>query len=206
MSLTVAAAACGTGGLPSDSANVSRGKDLFTSAEAQCGACHALADAGTKGTRGPNLDEAFAGPRDDGFEDSSIAALVLSQIRYPTEGSGMPANLVTGEDADDVAAYVADVAGVPEKMKAAAGGGGSGEELFTSLGCKSCHSLEGAKGTGPPLNGLKKSDAYLLESILKPDAKIAPGYQPGIMSSAVAPGSIGEADAKKLVDFIKAQK
>ena len=184
--------------------NVARGKQLFTSAEGRCGACHALADAGSTATVGPNLDHAFAGPREEGFEESSIRTIVFNQILYPTEGSGMPAELVKGEDAEAVAAYVASVAGDPEIMRAARGGG-TGESIFNGR-CQSCHSLEGAKGTGPPLNGLKKPDAYIIESIRDPDAKIAPGYQPGIMAAAVPKGSVSEEDAQKLLEFIKAAK
>ena len=203
VALTVLAAGCGSEGIP-ESGSTARGKEVFSSAEGQCSSCHALADAGSTATVGPNLDEAFAGPREEGFKESTIRAIVFDQIYYPTAGSGMPAKLVTGEDAEAVAAYVADVAGDPEKMKAAQGGG-TGESIFEAR-CQSCHSLEGAKGTGPPLNGTKRDDAYLLESIVEPDAKIAPGYQPGIMSRAVPPGSVSEQDAKKLVAFIKTKK
>jgi mono/diheme cytochrome c family protein len=213
--IAFAAAGCGTGGLP-ENADESRGKDLFISAEGRCGSCHTLADAGARGTVGPNLDEAFAGPRDQGFEESTIAAIVLDQIRFPTQGSEMPADLVTGDDAEAVAAYVASVAG-----KEVEGGpaGGTGEALFAQLGCQSCHSLEGAKGTGPPLNGIAgkprkladgktavANDAYLIESIRDPDAKIMQGYQPGVMTAVVRKNQVAEADARKLVQFIKSKK
>jgi mono/diheme cytochrome c family protein len=204
VALVVLTGGCGAEGVP-DEGNVSRGKQLFSSAEGRCSACHALADAGSTATVGPNLDHAFARPRQEGFEESTIRALVFDQILYPTEGSGMPAKLVTGDDAEAVAAYVASVAGDPEIMRRAAEGGGTGEQIFEAR-CQSCHSLDGARGTGPPLNGLKKPDAYILESILDPDAKIAPGYTRGVMSAAVPKGSVSEADAKKLVDFIKSQK
>ena len=203
VALVVLTTGCGTEGV-AEEGNTSRGKQLFTSAEGQCSACHALADAGSTATVGPNLDEAFAGPRSEGFEDSSIRTVVFNQILYPTEGSGMPAELVTGDDAEAVASYVASVAGVPEIMRAARGGG-SAEEIFNAR-CASCHSLEGKKGTGPHLNGLAKPDAYILQSIRDPDAQIAPGFQPGIMSAAIPKGSVSEADAKKLVAFIKTHK
>jgi mono/diheme cytochrome c family protein len=203
VALVVLVGGCGSEGVPEEG-SVARGKEVFTSAEGRCSSCHALADAGSAATIGPNLDEAFAGPREEGFEESTIRAIVFDQVLYPTEGSGMPAKLVTGTDAEAVAAYVADVAGDPEKMKAARGGG-TGESIFEAR-CQSCHSLEGAKGTGPPLNGLKKPDAYILESILDPDAKIAPGYQPGVMSAAIPKGSVSEEDARKLVTFIKSKK
>jgi mono/diheme cytochrome c family protein len=203
VALVVLVGGCGSEGVPEEG-SVARGKEVFTSAEGRCSSCHALADAGSAATIGPNLDEAFAGPREEGFKESTIRAIVFDQVLYPTEGSGMPAKLVTGTDAEAVAAYVADVAGDPEKMKAARGGG-TGESIFEAR-CQSCHSLEGAKGTGPPLNGLKRPDAYILESILDPDAKIAPGYQPGVMSAAIPKGSVSEEDARKLVTFIKSKK
>lgn len=164
VTLTAFAAACGTEGLPSESASSSRGKELFTSPEGRCAACHALADARSKGTVGPNLDDAFFGARKDGFEESSIAAVVLAQIQYPTRGSGMPADLVTGEDAEAVAAYVAEVAGDPDKMKEAEATKGTkatdGKSIFADAGCGSCHTFAaaGANGkVGPNLDQSKPS-------------------------------------------------
>ncbi len=117
-------AGCGTGGLASGKADTANGKELF---QQKCGSCHTLADAGTTGTIGPNLDDAFAGPRSQGFAESSIRNIVHGQILYAvsspagvvtgpdgqeTRAPGMPAKLVTGSDAEDVAAYVASVAGI----------------------------------------------------------------------------------------------
>jgi mono/diheme cytochrome c family protein len=108
--LAVAAlsAACGGTGVGS-SANVdtTKGKQLF---QQKCGGCHVLSDAGTSGTVGPNLDEAYAGSRLEGLEQSSFEALVRQQI--DEADPPMPRHLVTGADAADVAAYVASVAGV----------------------------------------------------------------------------------------------
>jgi len=115
------AAGCGTGGRASSHVDVTNGEKLFKST-AQCAACHTLAAAGSTATVGPNLDDAFAGDRAQHFKQSTIQNIVLDQIRL---GSGplstgksktdlatqMPANLVTGQDAQDVAAYVASVAG-----------------------------------------------------------------------------------------------
>src|SRR5215207_10188751 len=68
----------------------SAGKELFT---AKCGSCHTLADAGTEGTFGPNLDELKPDEQ-----------TVRTQIEHG--GGGMPANLYEGEEADAVASYV----------------------------------------------------------------------------------------------------
>ena len=48
--------------------------------------------------------------------------------------------------------------------------------------------------------------AYLLEAILDPDKQIVQGYQPGVMSAVIPKGQVSQADAKKLVAFIKGQK
>ena len=93
------------------------GKKLFA---AKCGSCHVLNRAGTKGTVGPDLDLAFQQPLKDGLQRSGIRGLVHDQIMYPPNfdldrgGSArrlaaMPAKIVTGKDADNVAAYVASV-------------------------------------------------------------------------------------------------
>ena len=118
------AAGCGTGGISKGKADTAHGKQLF---QERCGSCHTLADAGTQGKIGPNLDDAFSGPRREGFKESTIRNVVHGQVKYAIENPagfvkgpnggelpapGMPRNLVTGDDAQDVAAYVASVAGV----------------------------------------------------------------------------------------------
>ena len=87
-----------------------RGKQLFV---AKCGACHTLAHAGTTGTVGPNLDDAFRQDRADGVKSTSIQGLVDYWIQYPNTQGAMPAMLLSGQDAQNVAAYVGAVAGVP---------------------------------------------------------------------------------------------
>jgi plastocyanin len=84
-----------------------KGKQLFIQ---RCGSCHVLAHAGTKGTTGPNLDAAFARARQDGFGTAVFRGIVYKQILYPNREGVMPAKLVTGQNAHDVAAYVGRVA------------------------------------------------------------------------------------------------
>jgi mono/diheme cytochrome c family protein len=211
----VLTAGCGTGG-PASGGNVSSGKKLFLT-EGKCGGCHTLADAGSRGQVGPNLDEAFAATRADEIKESTIRNVVLDQIRYPTSESGMPADLVRGQDAEDVAAYVSSVAGTQPVGGPAPGG--SGKDLYASLGCQGCHTLDGTKASGPSFKGLFDSkvtltngqtvtadEAYLLEAIIDPDKQIVQGYAPGVMTSVITKGQVSQADAKKLVQFIKAQK
>jgi mono/diheme cytochrome c family protein len=94
----------------------------------------------------------------------------------------MPANLVDGQDADDVAVYVAKCSGNPNcgvtaskpsapsttttggtttTSKPSGGGGNAqGKQVFESAGCGGCHTLKdaGTSGNvGPNLDTLKPS-------------------------------------------------
>ena len=60
--------------------NVVNGKQQFV---AKCGSCHILNRAGTKGVTGPNLDQAFARAREDGFGESTFEGIVHRQIEQP---------------------------------------------------------------------------------------------------------------------------
>jgi cytochrome c oxidase subunit II len=210
------AAGCGTGGR-AVGGNATSGKELFL--KKGCAGCHTLKDAGSKGTQGPNLDDAFRYAREQHFDDSTVADVVWDQIKYAS--GAMPRDLARGQDAKDIAAYVAQCAArtCNIQVAVAAPGGGKGAQLFSSLGCQGCHSLSGAKGIGPALNGVFGSqvkltngqtvtgdEAYLLDSIEDPDAKIAAGYKPGVMSAAIKPHSVSKADAQALVNFLKQQK
>jgi plastocyanin len=85
-------------------ANLIAGKQLFVQ---KCGSCHVLGRAQTKGTTGPNLDEAFQQALNDGLERSGLRGAVHGWILHPNRYGVMPAKLVTGQKAYDVAAYVA---------------------------------------------------------------------------------------------------
>jgi cbb3-type cytochrome c oxidase subunit III len=145
------AAGCGTGGI-SKAGDTDLGKKLFLQ---KCGGCHTLAAAGTHGTQGPNLDDAFTHARSQGFKQVTIEQVVRDQIELA--GPPMPQNLVKGSDADAVAAYVALVAGNPSAAGPA--NATSGKDIFLA-NCGSCHTLAdaGTNGTiGPNLDQLKPS-------------------------------------------------
>jgi mono/diheme cytochrome c family protein len=107
----LAASGCGS----DDSPDLARGKELFTQ---RCGACHILQNANTKGVQGPNLDLAFKQSVADGLGRSTIAGVVEQQIDLPM-GNQMPADLLEGQDARDVAEYVASAIGKPAEGAAA---------------------------------------------------------------------------------------
>lgn len=100
------AAGCGREEEP----DLENGKALF---KQKCQSCHDLARADSQGnTIGPSLDAAFANAKREGEGESTIEGVVDDQIKNPL-GPQMPANLVTGQDARDVAAYVAYAAARP---------------------------------------------------------------------------------------------
>jgi mono/diheme cytochrome c family protein len=116
----IAAAGCGAVGRVT-SGDAAQGKTLF---KANCGSCHTLADAGTRGAIGPNLDAAFGPDKRQGFKEQTIRDVVRGQIAYADETTGtgapgMPPNIIRGQQAKDVAVYVARCAGV-EKCDTAA--------------------------------------------------------------------------------------
>ena len=111
--------------------------------------------------------------------------VVRGQIAYPvtvppTGMPGMPANIVEGQDAEDVAAYVASVAGLdasgqpinpsnPPKPKPPGGGAETdGKAIFASAGCAGCHTLAdaGSNGTvGPNLDDAKPSKELAVDRV-----------------------------------------
>ena len=171
----LAATGCGTTGLAEAGAgDTTRGKELF---KQKCGQCHTLADAGTAGVIGPNLDDAFRQSRADGVGVRTIQSVVRGQISYsieepPTGLPGMPQNIVTGDDADSVAAYVASVASlaVRAQSEAASGGGGAadGKAIFAEAGCGGCHTLKAASASGnvgPNLDDAKPAKELVIDRV-----------------------------------------
>jgi mono/diheme cytochrome c family protein len=154
----LALAGCGTPGLSESSGDTANGKLLF---KQRCGGCHTLREAGTKSDVGPDLDAAFSADKGEGFDESTIRATVRDQIAYAVEP--MPRNLVKGDAANDVAAYVATVAANPKaKISLPAGAGGNDPKLLFESNCGSCHTLADAGTTGkigPNLDQLKPSEA-----------------------------------------------
>ena len=111
--------------LKDDGDNLVAGKQNFV---AKCGSCHVLKRAGTTGVTGPNLDEAFRQARRSGFGQSTFEGIVYGQILHPNRypqidpntgkrAAEMPAKLFTGDDAQDVAAYVASAVSKPGEDK-----------------------------------------------------------------------------------------
>ena len=175
-------AACGdtVGYTDASSGDKIHGKELFKQG---CGSCHTLADAGTTGTIGPNLDYAFLQSRKDGLGEDTILQVVRDQMAYavtkPSTGApGMPRDIFTGQDADDVATYVASVAGLdasgqiinpanPPKPTPP-GGAADGKTIFATAGCTGCHTLKAAGSTGtvgPNLDEAKPPKELVIDRV-----------------------------------------
>jgi mono/diheme cytochrome c family protein len=201
IALVAVASGCGT-----TSADTARGRTLFIQ---KCGVCHTLAQAGTTAQVGPNLDHAFAASRAIGDDRDTVEGVVKAQVEYPRPNNGnpavsMPADIVTGQDLEDVAAYVGEWAGVPgaEPPKVP---GGPGAQVFANNGCGGCHTFKAAGSggvTGPPLESALvagDSTATIEEMIVDPNAEIAKGYPPNVM-----PQNFGQILTKKeLEDLVK---
>jgi mono/diheme cytochrome c family protein len=198
--IAVAASGCGT-----STADVNRGRVLFVQ---KCGVCHTLAQAGTTAQVGPNLDDAFAAAREAGEGGDTVEGIVKAQVELPRPSTdnpdnSMPADVVSGQDLEDVAAYVGMYAGVPGAAPPKAPGG-PGAQVFANNGCGGCHTLAAAKsgGTvGPDLDEVLPgmSAAMIEESIANPNAKITTGYPANVM-----PQNFGEKlTPKELEDLVQ---
>jgi mono/diheme cytochrome c family protein len=104
--IALSAAACGEEGISvSEDSPDYAGAELFAT---HCSGCHTLSAAGTQGTgnrglrtQGPDLDQ-----RTETYEDTLFA------IRNGGfSGAIMPQNIVVGEEAEEVARFVAKYAG-----------------------------------------------------------------------------------------------
>jgi mono/diheme cytochrome c family protein len=211
-------------------ANVVHGKQLFVT---KCGVCHTLSHASTTGNIGPNLDVAFRQDRADGIKATSIQGLVDYWIQYPNSQGVMPAMLFKGQNAQDVAAYVAAVAAKPGQDTGALATAvqakvlpttAVGKTIFTGVGgCGACHTLAaaGTSGTvGPNLSTRLVSDCASAASkkirgatlqqcistaITKPYAYLPSGYSAGVMPNTFSQ-TLSPTQIQALVAFLATAK
>jgi cytochrome c oxidase subunit 2 len=89
------------------------GKALFTDAAepTACGSCHTLADAGTTGTTGPNLDDTLAGMSEAEIRESIVDP--DAQISEGFQPGLMPryGDSLSEEQVDALVQYLTEVSG-----------------------------------------------------------------------------------------------
>jgi mono/diheme cytochrome c family protein len=226
-SLALITSACSAA--PSPTPNLIVGKKQFV---AKCGACHTLARAGTAGTLGPNLDEAFRASIREGEERNTIRGVVEHQVEYPNPKGAMPAKLAGGTALADIAAYVQHSADAPgedtgllaEATKPTGPGVATtpllkeGKEVFTGAsGCGSCHTLADAASSGtvgPDLNKRLRADCETaaskaargatLEECIRAAVTKPYAYIPSGYAAGIMPADFGQRLTSKQLDALVA--
>jgi cytochrome c1 len=95
----------------------------------------------------------------------------------------------------------------------------AGKKYSAQFSCEGCHTISGAKSTGPTWKGLAGSkvhqtdgttvtatDAYLIRVITDPSTLKVEGYDSGVMSEVIAPGTVSNTQARAIVAYIKSLK
>jgi len=136
-----------------------------------------------------------------------MADIVRGQIAYPEEP--MPANIYRGQDARDIALYVARCAGNPTcgvTAETAAPPATStststtpaskpdGKAVFAKAGCGSCHTLKAAGSSGnvgPNLDQLKPPKATVAHQV-----EVGGGAMPAFK------GQLSAAEIDAVADFV----
>jgi cytochrome c oxidase cbb3-type subunit 3 len=140
------------------------GQKLF---ESQCALCHGQTGGGG---RGPNLHRLKLNQA----PDESALRKVISEGIAPE----MPAFWqMSDREVASVAAYVRTLGSAPSEP--VPGDASRGERLYVSKGCGGCHMIAGdGSGYGPELTdvGVKRSLAFLRESIVAPEASVPEGF------------------------------
>ncbi|MGH3066300.1 MAG: c-type cytochrome [Gaiellaceae bacterium] len=206
--VSLALTGCGTGGYSTDGSQ-GLGKQLFL--EANCGACHVLAAAGTAGVIGPNLDDAFAQARAAGMTSETFTQVVRDQVLFPitetsTGAPGMPGPNDTipecgdveegdfcvpdqHQAATDIGVYVGAVAGTGVTVDKPT----DGKTIFMTS-CGSCHTLSdaGTSGNvGPNLDSSKPSKELVVDRVTN-----GQGAMPSFS------GSLDEAQIQAVADYV----
>ena len=86
-----------------------------------------------------------------------------------------------------------------------------GAAIFTQYACNTCHSLDGAAGAGPTLQGIgsRQTREEVTASIREPDAVLVDGFAPGVMTATLNAFSfydnVSDAEFEALVDYLMEQ-
>ncbi|HVW87243.1 MAG TPA: c-type cytochrome [Bryobacteraceae bacterium] len=165
VSAAAASAQTATKAPPFTDADRAAGARIFRS---HCAPCH-----GVKGTGGlgPNLTSGV-------FFHGSTDADLYRNISEGIVGTAMPSVFFDGAQVWQIVAFVRSISQSRAGM-APKGDPVRGQHLFQEKGCIGCHQMRGEGGSnGPDLSviGAQRSPENLRESILDPNAKVAPQF------------------------------
>jgi cytochrome c oxidase cbb3-type subunit 3 len=155
------------------------GKKLFASS---CSGCHG---ANGEGGRGPNLAE---GRRIRRLPDRTL----FNSIRSGVPGTDMPPTPLPDDQIWRLVAFVRDLSAPAYESKLPGDPEAGAAIFFGKARCDGCHMIHGHGGLiGPDLTdvGAQRSGPQLLESLLKPSARIVDGYA-GVTAAALDGGEI----------------
>jgi putative heme-binding domain-containing protein len=142
----------------------SAGGQIFRS---HCATCHG---ARGQGGLGPNL---AAGEFFHGGTDADLYRTITEGI----PGTAMPGTFFEGAQVWQIVAYLRTLAGSESEVPR--GDARHGNVLFREKGCNGCHQVRGEGSVrGPDLSyiGSRSSVEHIRESILDPNADVAPEY------------------------------
>src|SRR5579862_3259685 len=140
----------------------------MTAFRATCAACHGLEGAG--GAHGPTLNTGL-------FKHGGSDGELFRTITQGVKDTPMAAYPLPAPDVWRLIAYIRSLnTAVAQQSR---GDAAAGERVFASHGCAGCHRAAGAGGfTGPDLSaiGSLRTLGQLENSVLDPDAVVAPEY------------------------------
>ena len=139
------------------------------------------------------------------LSDVTVYVLVAVAV-VALAATGTTASIV-GDDSGGASLAAADG---PQAMVA------RGRELVRERACVSCHSTDGSRRTGPSWQGLYGSQrelegeriitadrAYLLRSILEPDADTAAGFPDGVMAMFLRSNKVNQTEAEAIAAYLE---
>lgn len=143
-----------------------------------------------------------------------MSAVLMSAVVTACGGNG--GNGERSGDGTTATGQPAMTGAAPPTTTAPATPAERGKSLAGVYNCRSCHSTMGVGMAGPTFKGLAGSTVqledggnvvadqeYLVRSITDPDAQVVKGYQKGIMSAVIRPGSVSREEAEALAAYIE---
>ena len=148
--------------------DIELGRGLF---QTHCSYCHG---AHGEGGRGPDLTTGR-------FKHGGSTTELFASIRNGIRGTEMPPVRASDEDVGRMVAFVKTLPVAVAESQPVAGDAAAGKAVYEGAGkCAACHAIGKTGGSlGPDLAGvgLRRSPAFLRESLVKPEAAVPIDYR-----------------------------